>query len=466
MGAHFKNEDSHVCVRKCAAVLETLGAGAGPDGVCLAAVSGGADSVALLHVLRELYPEVSLHVLHFNHQLRGEESERDEEFVRGLAQEMNLPLAVGRGNVTAEAASSKMSLEMAARECRYRFFAEKARELHAQFLFMGHHSGDQTELFFLRLLRGASSWGLKGMRTVSDFPAEGVGTLKVVRPFLGCSREEILDYLRERGYSWVEDSSNSTGDYLRNRIRNELLPLLERSYSPSLGRTLLRTMEILGQESDYLSEEIERLKREDIPFESWHMALQRRAVAEALIERGAQPNLEAVDYFIQNPGKAHSCQGELYFRQEGSWRLCAVEKGNGWNTEEIRVSPGEMPEELSLPGEGSLRVRSEVLGPGDSADWRSKPAGVEYFDLDRVGDSFTLRHWREGDRFQPIGLRDGTRKLQDIFVDRKIPEARRHQLWLGETAEGVIFWVEGLRIGEACKVTKSTKKILKLTSPS
>ena len=422
--------------------------------------------MALLHVLRELYPEISLHVLHFNHQLRGEESERDEEFVRSLAQEMNLPVAVGRGNVTAEAASSKMSLEMAARECRYRFFAEKARELHAQFLFMGHHSGDQTELFFLRLLRGASSRGLKGMRTVSDFPAEGVGTLKVVRPFLECSREEILDYLRERGYSWVEDSSNSSGDYLRNRIRNELLPLMERNYSPSLGRTLLRTMEILGQESDYLSEEIERLKREQIPFESWHTALQRRAVAEALIERGAQPNLEAVDYFIQNPGKAHSCQGELYFRQEGSWRLCAVEKGNGWNTEEIRVSPGELLEELSLPGERSLRVKFEVLGPGDSADWRSKPAGVEYFDLDRVGDSFTLRHWREGDRFQPIGLRDGTRKLQDIFVDRKIPEARRHQLWLGETAEGVIFWVEGLRIGEACKVTKSTKKILKLTSPS
>lgn len=467
MGAYFKNEDSHVCVKKCAAVLEALGAGTGLGGVSLAAISGGADLVALLHVLRELYPEVSLHVLHFNHQLRGAESERDEEFVRRLAREMKLPLAVGRGNVSAEAASSKMSLEMAARECRYRFFAEKARELHAQFLFMGHHGGDQTELFFLRLLRGASSRGLKGMRTISDFPGEGVGALKVVRPFLGCSREEILDYLKGRGFSWVEDSSNSSGDFLRNRIRNELLPLLERSYSPSLGRTLLRTMEILGQESDYLSEEIERLKREGIPFESWHTALQRRAVSEALIERGAQPTLEAVDYFIQNPGKAHSCQGELYLRQEGSWHLCSVvEKGNGWNTEEIRVSPGEQPEELSLPGEGALRVRFEVLGPGEAADWRSKPDGVEYFDLDRVGDSFTLRHWREGDRFQPIGLRDGTRKLQDIFVDRKIPEVRRHQLWLGETAEEVIFWVEGLRIGEACKVTESTKKILKLTFAS
>lgn len=463
MGAHLRKEGLHVCVRKCAAVLETLGVGAGPGGVSLAAVSGGADSVALLHVLRELYPEVSLHVLHFNHQLRGAESERDEEFVRSLAQEMNLPLAVGRGNVSAEAAGSKMSLEMAARECRYRFFAEKARELRARFLFMGHHAGDQTELFFLRLLRGASSRGLKGMRTVSDFPGEEVGALKVVRPFLGCSREEILDYLRERGFSWVEDSSNRSGDYLRNRIRNELLPLLEGSYSPGLGRTLLRTMEILWQESDYLSGEIERLKRNGIPFESWHTALQRRAVAEALIEWGAEPNLEAVDYFIQNPGKAHSCRGELYLRQEGSWRLCVEEKGNGWNTEEIRVSPGERPEELSLTGQGALQVRFEVLGPGEAADWRSKPEGVEYFDLDRVGDFFTLRHWREGDRFQPIGLREGTRKLQDIFVDRKIPEARRHQLWLGETAEGALFWVEGLRIGEACKVTESTKKILKLT---
>ena len=466
MGDIFNKEDSHVCVKKCAAVLERLGAGTGPGGVSLVAVSGGADSVALLHILRELYPEISLHVLHFNHQLRGAESERDEEFVRRLAQEMDLSLAVGRGDVIAEASKSKTSLEMAARGCRYRFFAEKARELQARFLFMGHHAGDQTELFFLRLLRGASSQGLKGMRAVSDFPGEGVGGLKVVRPLLGCSREEILDYLRGRKISWVEDSSNSSGDFLRNRIRNELLPLLEQSYSPSLGRTLLRTMEILGQESDYLSEEIERLKREGIPFESWHTALQRRAVAEALIERGLQPTLDAVDYFIQNPGKAHSCRGELYYRQLGSWRLSEVEKADFGNLEEIRVSLGGELQEISLPGEVALRVRFEVLKPGEVVDWKDKPEGVEYFDLDRVGDFFTLRHWREGDRFQPIGMRDGTRKLQDIFVDRKVAEVRRHQLWLGETAQGVIFWVEGLRIGEACKITESTKQILKLTSPS
>ncbi len=466
MGDIFNKGDSHVCVKKCAAVLEALGAGAGPEGVSLAAVSGGADSVALLHILRRLYPEISLHILHFNHQLRGEESERDEEFVRRLAQEMGLTLAVGRGDVIGEAAKSKTSLEMAARECRYRFFAEKARELQARFLFMGHHAGDQTELFFLRLLRGASSQGLKGMRSVSDFPGAGVGALKVVRPLLECSREEIIDYLKGGGFTWVEDSTNSSGDFLRNKIRNELLPLLEQSYSPSLGRALLRTMEILGQESDYLSEEIKRLKREEIPFESWHRALQRRAVAEALIERGAQPTLEAVDYFIRNPGKAHSCRGELYYRQEGSWRLSEVEKAGFGSSEEIRVSPGEEPQEISLPGEGALRMRFEVLGPGEAADWRDKPEGVEYFDLDRVGDFFTLRHWREGDRFQPIGMREGTRKLQDIFTDRKIAEVRRHQLWLGETAQGVIFWVEGLRIGEACKVTESTKKILKMISSS
>lgn len=146
--------------------------------------------------------------------------------------------------------------------------------------------------------------------------------------------------------------------------------------------------------------------------------------------------------------------------------MSEVEKAGFGSSEEIRVSPGEEPQEISLPGEGALRMRFEVLGPGEAADWRDKPEGVEYFDLDRVGDFFTLRHWREGDRFQPIGMREGTRKLQDIFTDRKIAEVRRHQLWLGETAQGVIFWVEGLRIGEACKVTESTKKILKMISSS
>lgn len=427
------------------------------------AVSGGADSVALLYLLRRLHPELSLHVVHFNHQLRGEESRRDEAFTRKLAQEMNLPFRVGSAEVAAEAAGSGKSIEMVARECRYRFFAQKAAELKASQLFMGHHGGDQIELFFLRLLRGASSQGLKGMRVVSAFPGIEGAELKVVRPLLECTREEIIDYLKGRGISWVEDSTNREEDFLRNRIRNELIPFLEERCSPSSGRTLLRTMEILAEESDYLAKSITCLKQGELPFESWHLALQRRAIAEALIERGAQPNLEAIDYFIQNPDKAHSCRDELLYRPKGSWHLQELRKSDErWSPEEVRVVLEGLPQELRLPGRKLLRVRLEAAAP-EATEWRDRPSGVEFFDRERVGDTLTFRHWRPGDRFQPIGMRGGSRKLQDIFVDLKIPTAERHQLWLAQNAEGVIFWVEGLRIGEACKVTESTSQLLKMT---
>ncbi|OQX52625.1 MAG: tRNA lysidine(34) synthetase TilS [Candidatus Omnitrophica bacterium 4484_213] len=217
----------------------------------IVAVSGGADSVALLFLLFSLKEEYNLElfVAHFNHQIRGEEAEADVLFVRRIAQQLTLPFIVKKRDVPAYAKRRKLSLEEAARDLRYKFLEEAAKKKGATKIALGHNKDDQIETVLMRLLRGGGSQGLGGM-SPKRIIANGAN---IVRPLIETSRKEILDFLKQKKIKFREDSSNRETVYLRNRVRHRLLPYLER-YNPRIGQILFNTAENLREENEYLEE--------------------------------------------------------------------------------------------------------------------------------------------------------------------------------------------------------------------
>ena len=299
----------------------------------LVAVSGGADSMVLLHTLNSLAQKFrwKISVAHFNHQLRGRASDADEKLVRKTAADLKLPVFVERADVKSFAQKSKLSVEMAARKLRHEFFARVARGQKTSVVALAHHADDQIELFFLRLLRGAGGEGLAGMKWRSPSPADKKITL--VRPLLDLTKTELLDFARENKIHFREDATNYSSDFLRNRIRNELLPLLQKNYQPGVAKTVLRLMEIVGAEAEFVGEtacqwrekncrsrgdeaQIESGKRKaesgnqsETPhvvsynFASLPVAVQRRVLQQQLAALGVAPDFDLIEQLRESPGK-------------------------------------------------------------------------------------------------------------------------------------------------------------------
>jgi tRNA(Ile)-lysidine synthase len=420
----------------------------------LVAVSGGVDSMVLLQGLNVLASKNGwkLRVAHFNHQLRGRASDADEKLVRQAAKAMKLPVTVGRANVKAAAMRGKISVEMAARQLRHEFLARIARQAKIGTIALAHHADDQVELFFLRVLRGAGGEGLAGMKWRS--PSVADKKIALIRPLLDLSKAELLAFARASRIPFREDASNSTNDFLRNRIRNELLPLLRDKYQPGVTRTVLRLMEITGAESE-LASEMARwwLSHGGGVFMKLPVAVQRRVLQLQLAESGHNADFELVEQLRTVPDTFVSINASLSVACGPTGRL----KFKKLTRQEFRA--GEL--EAKLQGRAG-----RVKFAGKELRWEIRPqakfqvparqAGREVFDADKVGEKIMLRHWQAGDRFQPIGLKAAT-KLQDLFVNAKIEAARRRQLVLATTEDGTIFWVEGLRIGERFKLTPETR---------
>ncbi|HEU5396477.1 MAG TPA: tRNA lysidine(34) synthetase TilS, partial [Verrucomicrobiae bacterium] len=224
------------------------------DETLMVAVSGGLDSMVLLHLLNRLSAprRWKIAVAHFNHHLRGRASDADEALVRKTARRLRLPFLSAGADVGSFARRAKISTEMAARKLRHEFFARAARRRGWRRLVLAHQADDQVELFFLRLLRGAGAEGLAGMKWKSPSPADS--QLMLVRPLLDVSREEIRRFAAENKIRFREDATNANVDILRNRIRHELLPLLRKNYQPGLTLAILRTMEIVGAEAELVAD--------------------------------------------------------------------------------------------------------------------------------------------------------------------------------------------------------------------
>tara|TARA_Y100001934_G_scaffold16697_2_gene19988 strand:- start:871 stop:2232 length:1362 start_codon:yes stop_codon:yes gene_type:complete len=420
----------------------------------LVGVSGGVDSIVLLHVLNALASANSwkLAVAHFNHRLRGRDSNSDERFVRRLADRLGLRCFVGEADVSALAKNAGESIEMAARKARHQFFADAAREWGCRRIALAHHSDDQIELFFIRLLRGAGIDGLTGMPAVSPSPADK--RLSLVRPLLGISRTEIEAFAQRLKLKFREDSSNRDTRHLRNRVRHDLLPILRGNFQPGLDQVILRTLQQLGDEKELADQAAGFLSEKSIAFEELPAAAKRRIIHAQLIRKCETPSFKLIDALVDSNAPVVHSEGKALRRVGGE--LVEVESVSAFEDEpELVLTPMRAWQTRSL---GSRTVRFRVQS--GKMDKARKDPDEELFDFDRIGPNITLRHWRPGDRYRPIGMKQ-SKKLQDCFVNQKIPKTLRHQLLVATTAGGEIFWVEGLRIAEFVKLTSGTRGILR-----
>jgi tRNA(Ile)-lysidine synthase len=420
----------------------------------LIGVSGGADSMVLLHLLHGLSGAHgwTLMVAHFNHRLRGRASDADAKLLLRTCEKLGVRYEAGSADVKKFARGRKLSTEMAARELRHAFLAETAANLGVKRISLAHHADDQVELFLLRLLRGSSTLGLGGMHWASPSPANPSITL--IRPLLDTPKARIVAYATENKVKFREDATNSTTDILRNRIRHKLLPLLRREYQPGIDEVLLRQGDLLREDADYLVKETQRwLGRGEPAFAELPPALQRRALHMRLLAAGIQPDFALVEKLRHAPGTWISISAQFTCRatSAGEIETRALEREPENSDEAVEVNVADCSVEFA----GVLLSWSIAQRARRSA----ARAGKEFFDADLVGDRIVLRHWRPGDRFQPIGMAKPV-KLQDLFVNNKVPRALRARLIVATTASGDLFWVEGLRISEAFKISASTQRRL------
>jgi tRNA(Ile)-lysidine synthase len=424
----------------------------------LVAVSGGLDSMVLLHLLHQLATahRWKLTVAHFNHQLRGAASDADERMARQTARKLKLPFVAGRENVQKFARKNGLSMEMAARKLRHDFLAVTAAKLKIPTVALAHHADDQVELFFVRLLRGAGGQGLAGMKWSNGSPS--APKIRLARPLLDLSKAALQSFVKENKIAFSEDESNASIDIQRNRIRHELIPLLTRHYQPALGRSVLRLMEVVGAEAEFVAHTAEEwLKEGRTPdFDHLPVAVQRRLVHQQLTKYKLSPDFDLIERLRLSSGQyiavsadcsvCRDVEGVIHLRQLESLQFSAKKKGFSLSKKKGKITLGGLMIEWQIADSSGV-----IAGKGGN---------VEYYDADKVGTPVCLRCWQPGDRFQPIGT-GSSKKLQDLFTNLKVPRGERRQRVVAATRQGELFWVEGLRMAEKFKLDENTARKLK-----
>jgi len=440
-----------------------------PGESILVAVSGGLDSLVLLHLLHHLATanKWRLSVAHLNHRLRGRSSDADERLVQTVCKKLALPVFVECAGVRELAGDQKLSIEMAARKARHEFLARVAAREKISTIAFAHHADDQVELFFIRLLRGSGGEGLAGMRWRNPSPfAKGV---QIVRPLLGETKSALRDFAAKHQIKFREDATNDSLDILRNRIRHELLPLMKNKYQPTLTRIVLRLMDILGGEADLakaMAEDWMTQAQKSTSasrtrlFAELSLAVQRRCIQSQLLAEEIAPDFELIEKLRLMPGKyvtvsqSDTAPFNVFRDTEGFVHRRSSDVAK-FNNGSYNLSLSESAGQATFDGVAiSWHTQAK---PGKNLP--KQASRTEYFDAESVGPRAVLRHWRKGDRFQPIGMPSAV-KLQDLFVNQRVPRALRHQLVVAESEKGEVFWVEGLRISERFKLTKATKRRL------
>lgn len=441
-----------------------------PGAKVIVSVSGGADSMALLSLLYRLAStyQLTLVVAHVNHQLRGGEAIRDARFVERYADRLGLPFHKTDVDVKALKRRAGLSPQHAARQLRHGALQSLSRSLVATHIALGHTADDQAETMLMRLLRGGGPAGLSGIP---------VKRMPFIRPLLQVYRHSILTYLRAADIPWVEDSSNTNRGYLRSRVRLDLMPTL-RNYHPRIAQRLHDVADMLCADNDALEQQAGALAKQvlrwkvgnamtairRVPFTAAPLALQRRLLRHA-IDRlplsgsaASFRDLEALLRFVVNRGKVGqrlTLAGQLMAEQHSNvvllWQARALPP---ISSAVVLPTPGT----LTLRGLGvTLTARTLAL----TQAWKSQVESCRAFvDVGVVPSPLSVRFPRPGDRFHPLGA-SGSQKLQDFFVNNKVPRAMRPYVPL--VLRGTeILWVVGYRIADPFKVRPGTQRVLEL----
>ncbi len=438
------------------------------------AVSGGADSLALLHFLRRSgYP---LLVASFNHRLRPE-AEADVAHVQQIAQGLGLPFVTDSADVAAHAGAEGLSIEEAARELRYRFLFCEARKAGAQAVATGHTADDQAETVLMHFLRGAGLAGLKGMPPrilLPVFDAE----IPLVRPLLDWTRAQTEAYCRENGIQYLTDASNADTTYFRNRLRHELLPLLE-SYNPQIKQSLAKNALALQGDYELLNEltnavwvrVVTASGKGFVAFDLLQLREMSAALRRTLFRRAAftlKPGLRDIDFDALERAaslKPVDLAGGLKTILEADTLYLATgEAGLPKNRPQIREPLALAPGRNEI-GHGWV-LTCELLNTENrtptSDNWsQHTDIWSASLDADLTAGKLSLRPFRSGDRFEQLGMPHQTVRLSDLFVNLKVPKRLRKH-WPVVCVGEEIAWIPGLRMGERFKVTENTRQVLRL----
>jgi tRNA(Ile)-lysidine synthase len=482
-------------------------------------VSGGSDSLCLLHILTRLRHELdlSLHVAHLNHCLRGDEADMDMIFVALLATEWGLPCTIEVCDVASVAHRQHMSLEEAARNVRYGFLMKVAQRIGAAAVAVGHHADDQSETVLMHILRGAGMNGLKGMlpsTELRDMHKVDDGSsdpgprsrVRLVRPLLAVPRDEIDAYCQEHSLEPRFDRSNLDMTYFRNRVRHELLPLLE-TYNPNIKLLLQRTADVAAADhelissllNDAWSEIIVEENENGITFDlkAWQslpLALQRAILREAAFR--CRPRIRDLDFAhvkhavaVGNKGitgaRAVLPHGLVLSVGYDTLRLCDRDQAPIapnwpllWCDDPVPVTLGE---DTFLPRKSPTTATGKGLSEGadwmmEARAWRGDHARAlnnpdrwtAFFDADRLGSQLSLRRRLPGDHFRPLGMGGRSVSVSDFMINVKVPQHLRAGIPLlvqGQAdcaSKADIAWVVGWRIDEQVSITANTRRIVRL----
>jgi tRNA(Ile)-lysidine synthase len=447
--------------------IRTYGLADSGTGV-VAALSGGSDSVALAHLLHALEAAGELRLVglaHFNHRLRPSSAE-EERFCREQAEALQRPFLVESGDVATRARRERRSLEDAARASRHEFFARALRHFGANAIALGHTRDDQAETFLLRLLRGAGARGLAAMH-----PRRGA----VIRPLLECRRAELRAFLASRGLSFVRDESNDDVRIPRNRVRVELVPLLERRFNPAVVDALADAAEIARGEWEWMEARAadlaaRLLRREGATWrlEAADVAALPAALGRALLWRiltdvsAGRPvsfaHVERARDLARTDGPPVDGPGLRMQRVGAELVLTSRGLAAAGKPEPFRY-PLPVPGEVVVPEAGCALVAETAASVGTAARAVLGTPAAVVAQLDRIERPLAVRNRRPGDRFRPLGLR-GRKKLQDYFVDRKVARSERDAVPIVVDAADRIVWVAGHAIADEFRVTDPAQAVI------
>ena len=404
----------------------------------LVALSGGADSVALLRVLLELGYECKC--AHCNFHLRGEESNRDENFVRNLCKEHGIPLHVKHFETTAYAKEKQISIEMAARELRYDWFEELRKKIQAQVIAVAHHRDDSVETFLLNLIRGTGINGLKGISPKNGY---------IVRPLLAISRTDILDYLNHLNQDYVTDSTNLQDEYMRNKIRLNLIPLME-TMNPSIAESIQETAQKLSEVADIYQENRQFALKKTL--KSGKNNEESMSIKEVLEDVAP---LSLLHEWLSPKGFNSSQIKDIYLSlktlQSGK-RFLSTDWELLRDREYLVLKPRNSEEKVPV-----LDMKTVEITPNFTI---LKDKNIAFLDADKVILPLEIRKWEQGDKFLPFGMK-GKKKVSDYLTDRKFSLFEKERQYVA-CSKGKIVWLIGERTDDRFKITEDTKRALVL----